>query len=77
LTVAEPEPGGFSLVVILAGQMSVFVSLTVTVKMQVASVFPPASVAVQVTVVVPIAKKEFEAGSQVTVPQPCPAGGVV
>src|SRR5712692_6382811 len=40
---------------------------TVTVKLQVA-VFPEASVAVHVTVVVPIGKAELEGGLQTTVP---------
>ena len=42
------------------------VSLTVTVKLQVA-VFPEASVAVQVTVVVPLGNSEPEGGLQATV----------
>jgi hypothetical protein len=67
--VAEPEPGGFSLIVMLAGQVRVPVSLTVTVKLQVAIVLPEVSVAVQVTVVVPTGKVDPDAGSQLTVPQ--------
>jgi hypothetical protein len=67
--VAEPEPGGFSLIVMLAGQARVPVSLTVTVKLQVVIVFPDVSVAVQVTVVAPVGKTDPDDGAQLTVPQ--------
>lgn len=49
-----------------------WVSLTVTVKLQVEP-----EVVEQVTVVVPLAKNEPEAGKQVTVPHPGSAVGVV
>lgn len=64
---AEP-PGGSSLVTMLLGQVRV-PPVTVTVKLQVAIVFPDESVAVQVTVVVPTGKTDPDAGSQLTVPQ--------
>lgn len=52
----------------LLGQVRV-PPVTVTVKLQVAIVFPDESVAVQVTVVVPTGKTDPDAGSQLTVPQ--------
>ena len=55
----------------LAGQVTVGTSLSVTVTVNVQ--LGPA-VVLQVTVVVPIAKNEPEAGEQVTVPQPAPVG---
>jgi hypothetical protein len=66
VTTALPEPGGFSLVTIFAGQVIVgaCVSLTVTVNVQGGPV-----VGLQVTVVVPVGKKEPDAGEQVIVPQ--------
>jgi len=66
---AWPEPGGFSGVVMLAGQVSVPVSLTVTVKLHEANRFADVSLAVQITVVVPTGKTDPDAGSQLTVPQ--------
>jgi hypothetical protein len=67
--VAWPEPGGFSGVVMLAGHVSVPVSLTVTVKLHEANRFPDVSLAAQITVVVPTGKTDPDAGSQLTVPQ--------
>jgi len=66
LTVREQVPRAV-LVVILPGQVSVgsSVSLTVTVKVQ-ALVFKLASLAVQVTVVVPLLKLVPLAGVQLT-----------
>ena len=66
---AEPEPGGFSLVVMFAGQAPIVggsLSLTVTVKVHVESGGLPFD-AVHVTVVVPFGNAEPEAGLQVTV----------
>ena len=53
----------------LAGQVRVPVSVTVTMKRQVVIVLPDESVAVQVTLVIPTGKTDPDAGSQVTVPQ--------
>ena len=52
-----------------AGQVSVPVSVTVTVKLQVANRFPDVSLAAQITVVAPAGNVDPDAGSQVTVPQ--------
>ena len=67
MTTAEHWPGSVDLVM-FEGHATVgfSVSLTVTVKLHVA-VFPDASVAVQLTVVVPIGKVEPDAGEQTTV----------
>ena len=67
MTTAEHWPGSVDLVM-FAGHVMVgpSVSLTVTVKEQLA-VLPDASVAVHVTVVVPFAKVEPEAGEQLVV----------
>jgi hypothetical protein len=53
----------------LAGHVSVPVSLTVTVKLQVANKFPDVSLVEQITVVAPTGKVDPDAGSQPTVPQ--------
>ena len=55
--------------VMLAGQVTVggWLSLTVTVKVQSSELFPLASVARQVTVVVPVGKVEPLGGVQVVV----------
>ena len=67
MTVAEPEPVGFSVFSISAGQWSVqTVLVTVTVNEQVAVLPEPSSV-VQVTVVVPRAKTEPDGGLHVEV----------
>ena len=60
---------GAVVVVMLAGQVTVgaWLSLTVTVKLQSAELFPLASVAWQVTVVVPFGKVEPLGGVQVVV----------
>ena len=57
------------MVVMLAGQVIVggSSSVTVTVKLQVAELWPAASVAVQVTVVVPFGKLEPLGGVQLAV----------
>src|SRR5438874_1660312 len=67
------EPGQLSVavvVVMLVGQVTVgaWLSLTVTVKVQSAELFPLASVAWQVTVVVPFGKVEPLGGVQVVFP---------
>src|ERR1700752_3801954 len=68
VTVAEQAPR-LALTVMLAGQTMAggCVSLTVTLKLQVGP-----AILVQVTIVVPTGKKDPEAGTQVTVPQPAP-----
>jgi len=53
----------------LAGQVSAPVSLTVTVKLQVANKFPDVSLVAQITLVAPTGKTDPDAGSQSTVPQ--------
>jgi hypothetical protein len=53
----------------LAGQVSVPVSLIVTVKLHEANRFPDVSLAAQITVVTPTEKTDPDAGSQLTVPQ--------
>ena len=70
LTTAEHWPGSFPLMM-LAGQLTVgfSVSLTVTVNEQLPVLFE-ASVAVQVTVVVPFGNAEPDAGEQLTAPTP-------
>jgi hypothetical protein len=70
LTTAEHWPGSFALVM-LAGQLIVgfSLSLTVTVNEQLPVLFE-ASVAEHVTVVVPLANVEPDAGEQVTAPTP-------
>jgi hypothetical protein len=77
LTVAEQVPAG-AFAVMFAGHVTVgaMTSLTVTVNVQV-PVLPDASVAVQVTVVVPTGKLEPDAGAHMTVGVPqlsVPAG---
>ena len=67
MTTAEHRPGSVDLVIFAGHAMVGFsVSLTVTVKVHVA-VLPDASVAVQVTVVVPFGKAVPEAGEQLVV----------
>lgn len=68
MTFAQPEPGGFSVVVMLPGQVieGGWLSLTVTVKLQLA-VLVDVSVAVHVTVVVPFGNAVPDAGLQATV----------
>lgn len=69
VTVAEPDPAGFSSTVMFAGQAPIVggcVSLTVTVKLQLASGDTPFD-AVHVTSVEPFGKAEPEGGVQVTV----------
>ena len=70
MTVAVHVPAG-AFVTMFAGQVTVgFVeSLTVTVKLH-EPVLPDASVAVQVTVVVPTGKLDPEAGAHTTVALP-------
>ena len=53
----------------LAGQVRVPVSVTITLKLHEASRFPEVSRAAQITFVVPTGKTEPDAGSQLTVPQ--------
>lgn len=67
MTTAVVIAGFVVTTVLLTGQVMVgaWVSLTLTVKVQVS--FLPPSVAVQVTVVVPVAKNDPEAGEQTTV----------
>ena len=69
MTVAEPEPDGFSLAVTLAGHVIVQVEepMTVTLKPQVASTLLDWSVALQLTWVVPTGKAEPEIGLQTIV----------
>lgn len=52
-----------------AGQVSVPVSVTITLKLHEANRFPDVSLAAQITVVVPTGKTEPDDGSQLTVPQ--------
>ena len=67
MTTAEHCPGSVDLVMFCGHVMVGFsVSVTVTVKLQLA-VLPEASVAVQLTVVVPTGKVEPDAGVQDTV----------
>lgn len=63
---AEPQTVMFVEQTIVGGRLST----TVTVNVQGALVFPAASVAVQVTVVVPFEKNEPDGGLQVTVRPP-------
>src|SRR5436309_14414848 len=67
--VADSQLPAAVVVVMLAGQVTVgaWLSLTVTVKLQSAELFPLASVAWQVTVVVPFGKVEPLGGVQVVV----------
>jgi hypothetical protein len=67
VTVAEPEPVGFSLAVTLAGQVIAQAGrlLTVTVKLQVATTTFDVSFPLQITVVSPTGKLEPETGLQV------------
>ena len=70
VTVADPEDGGDSTTVMLAGHVTVgtCVSLTVTVNEHVVfGLFGDASDAVHVTVVVPTGNEDPEAGTQETV----------
>jgi hypothetical protein len=69
VTTAEPELGGFSVAVMLAGQVIVgaVVSTTCTVNVHGAEVLPLSSLAVQLTVVVPMGKVLPEAGVHMTV----------
>jgi hypothetical protein len=69
VTVAEPDPAGFSSVVIFDGQAPIVgscVSLTVTVKLHLESGDTPLA-AVHVTIVGPFGKAEPEGGMHVTV----------
>jgi len=59
-----------------AAMTGAVVSSTVTVKVVAVAALPWASVALQVTVVLPIAKVDPEAGEQVAVPAPSTASDV-
>ncbi len=65
MTIAPPAPVASIVMGAVHSTLGGVVSSTVIVKLQVAE-FPAASVAVQVTVVVPKGKSEPEAGVQLT-----------
>jgi hypothetical protein len=80
LTTAAPEPGGFSVAILLAGQVSSQVPPldTVTEKLQLAIRLFDSSCPSQLTGVVPSGKVEPDGGSQVIVKvgQPLAVGSV-